>query len=244
MYHRFNILSLLVLFLSSCSYSIKSIVEKSESLVGESKKINQQPIFYLEPEIDLFNISSTYTNNYLLTEQINNTLNIEIKRRAKHYKIKILQPNMFNFSNLTNIEKTKYLSLKRRILVANRIQDNPLNYIERKTDKPFVQQVFTTDPFIGYDYADLAKTLGTEMVGIIGVYSFDIKNKDKTLIQDIYSKYGFKNKCFIQYHYIVNLITGNIIYTEFRLVDKKLTPTYLYTTIYDSFYLLKKNLKQ
>ena len=86
------------------------------------------------------------------------------------------------------LEKTKYLSLKRRILVANRIQDNPLNYIERKTDKPFVQQVFTTDPFIGYDYADLAKTLGTEMVGIIGVYSFDIKNKDKTLIQDIYSK--------------------------------------------------------
>ena len=102
--------------------------------------------------------------------------------------------------------------------------------------------MFTVEPNIGYDYTSLAPVLHSELVGLVGVIALDLKSQDKELVRNIeYSNFLPQNG-YLQYHYIVNIVTGKIIYRDIRLFDAQIKPEHLMVTLYDTFYLLNKNL--
>ena len=102
--------------------------------------------------------------------------------------------------------------------------------------------IITIEPNIGYDYSFLAPVIKSELVGLIGVIAIDLKSRNNELTKNIeYIKYLPKNG-YLQYHYIVNIVTGKIIYRDIRVFDSDMKPEHLMLTLYDTFYLLNKNL--
>jgi hypothetical protein len=179
-------------------------------------------------------------NDYELLQNTRKEITNNIRLFSKKFKIKTLLDKQNN--SLSEEDYELYASLKRKIIHTNQIQQNIFNEINKASNTPFVQQIFTIDPFLGYDYAPLAKSLGSETIAVIGVIAIDMETDNNNLKNKVRQEYNLDDKCYIQYHYIVNVVTGKIIYREVRVVDNNMSPSLLLASIYDSFYLLNKNM--
>jgi hypothetical protein len=85
-------------------------------------------------------------------------------------------------------------------------------------------------------------SLKTEWVGLIGVIAIDLKSKNKDLVDKFDYTYSLPKSGYIQYHYIVNIVTGKIVYRDVRVFDDKIKPEHLSISLYDTFFMLNKNL--
>lgn len=226
----------LLLLASGCSYTINCSIQKSESFITQTKALST--IFYLRPQVSVFRIDGYKKDDYTLVMASENEMNTAISKLTKKFKIR----NDLTARNV--IIDSSYLlkNLAQRIINTNEIQQNIFNQISRKDESQLVQQLFTVEPNIGFDYTSLAPVLNSELVGLVGVIALDLKSQDKELVRNIeYSNLLPKNG-YLQYHYIVNIVTGKIIYRDIRLFDAQIKPEHLMLTLYDTFYLLNKNL--
>jgi len=235
--NRFMPLYIFILLLASgCSYNINCSIQKSESFITQTKDLST--IFYLQPQVSIFRIDGYKKNDYSLVTASENEINNSINKLTKKFNIK----NDLRVKNW--ITDSIYLlnTLSQRIINTNEIQQNIFNQISRKNESQLVQQFFTVEPNIGYDYSSLAPALKSELVGLVGVIAIDLKSQNKELVKNIeYSNFLPQNG-YLQYHYIVNIVTGKIIYRDIRLFDSAIKTEHLMLTLYDTFYLLNKNL--
>lgn len=225
-----------MLIANGCTYKINSSIQKSESLITQSN--NQKTIFYLQPKVSVFRVDGFKKDDYTLLNASKNEISESINRLTKKFKIR----NNILPLNRNNDSISSLNDLSQRIINTNEIQQNIFNQISRADESKLVQQVFTIEPNIGYDYSFLAPIIKSELVGLVGVIAIDLKSNNDELVQKIpHVEYLPKNG-YIQYHYIVNVITGKIIYRDIRVFDSKLKNEHLMITLYDTFYLLNKNL--
>lgn len=226
----------IMLLANGCTYKINCSIQKSESFITQTN--NLSTIYYLQPKVSIFRINGFKKDDYALLKESENEISQTINKLTKKFKIK----NNFTTPNTVNDSIYSLNNLSQRIINTNEIQQNIFNQISRKDENKLVQQLFTIEPNIGYDYSFLAPIVKSELVGLIGVIAIDLKSNNYDLLQKIpYANYLPQNG-YIQYHYIVNVITGKIIYRDIRVFDSKFKKEHLMITLYDTFYLLNKNL--
>lgn len=227
---------IILLLASGCSYSINCSIQKSESFLTQTKDLSA--IFYLQPQVSVFRIDGYKKDDYRLVTTSENEINNSIKKLTKKFKIR----NDVTGSNLTIADSYMLNDLSQRIINTNEIQQNIFNQISRKDESRLVQQLFTVEPNIGYDYSSLVPALKSELVGLVGVIAIDFRSKNKEIVKKIdFGKFLPRNG-YLQYHYIVNVVTGKVIYRDIRLFDSAMNPEHLMLTLYDTFFLLSKNL--
>jgi hypothetical protein len=228
--------SLLLLLVNGCAYKINSSIQKSEFFINKGKDFGN--IFYLQPQVSIFRLDGYKKDDYSLIISSEKEINKNINGLTKRFKIK----HDVSFRN-SIIDSIAILNkLGQRIINTNEIQQNIFNQISRKEENQLVQQLFTIEPNIGYDYSFLAPVIKSELVGLVGVIAIDLKSENKALKGNIdYANYLPSNG-YLQYHYIVNIVTGKIIYRDIRLFNSAIKPEHLMLTLYDTFYLLNKNL--
>lgn len=236
--------SLLCIFLiftfliSGCTYEINCSIQKSESLITSRNKVTS--IYYLKPQVSIFRVDGFKRDDYSLLTKSENEMTKNINTLSKKFKLS-------NDAQLQNIlSDSVYIlnTLAKRIVNTNEIQQNIFNQISKENENKIVQQLFTIEPNIGYDYSFLSPIIKTELVGLVGAIAIDLKSSDKDLVDQVAFSDYLPQSGYIQYHYIVNVITGKIIYRDIRVFDSKIKPEHLMITIYDSFFLLNKNLKK
>ncbi len=226
----------LLLLVNGCTYKINSSIQKSESFINQGKDFDN--IFYLQPQVSIFRLDGYKKDDYSLIMTSEKEINKNINGLTKRFKIK----NDVTFRNSIIDSFAMLNNLSQRIINTNEIQQNIFNQISRKEENQFVQQLFTIEPNIGYDYSFLTPLIKSELVGLVGVIVIDLKSENKALKDNIdYANYLPPNG-YLQYHYIVNVVTGKIIYRDIRLFDSVIKPEHLMLTLYDTFYLLNKNL--
>jgi hypothetical protein len=227
---------ILLLLINGCSYQINSSIQKSESLITQTNKLNA--VFYLQPQVSIFRIEGYNKEDYSLVISSENEMRKTINKLTNKFKIR----NELQSLNSINDSISSLNNLSQRIINANEIQQNLFNQISRKDESKLVQQLFTIEPNIGYHYSFLAPVIKSELVGLVGVIAIDLKSRNKESTNNIaYIKYLPENG-YVQYHYIVNIVTGKIIYRDIRVFDAAIKPEHLMLTLYDTFYLLNKNL--
>ena len=229
---------ILLLLINGCTYQINSSIQKSESLVTQTNKVNS--VFYLIPQVSIFRIEGYKKGDYSLIKSSEKEMRNSINKLTNKFKIR----NELQTLNSINDSISSLCNLSNRIINANGIQQNIFNQISRKDDSKLVQQLFTIEPNIGYDYSFLAPIIKSELVGLVGVIGIDLKSQNKESTKNIsYIKY-LPADGYLQYHYIVNIVTGKIIYRDIRVFDSEIKPEHLMLTLYDTFFLLNKNLHQ
>jgi hypothetical protein len=234
--NRFLIFYIILLVAKGCTYTINSSIQKSESLISQANNSNN--IFYLKPQVSIFRIDGYKKDDYSLVIAAENEINTSINGLTKKFDIKN-DPKTRNWINDSILSLN---SLSQRILNANEIQQNIFNQIAKKNLNNLVQQLFTIEPNIGYDYSYLAPIVHSELVGLVGVIAIDLNSKNKDLSNKPLSFDNLPKNGYVQYHFIVNIATGKITYRDIRVFDAPVKPENLMVTLYDTFYLLNKNL--
>jgi hypothetical protein len=232
----FPVFFIILFSVYGCSYNINSSIQKSEFMVSKADIKNS--VLYLKPQVSIFRIDGYQKDDYNLLNKSENEIENNIYKLTKKFNIL----HQLQKSNILIDSSSTLNNLAQRIINTNEIQQNIFNQIYRKDERKLVQQLFTVEPSIGYDYCGLMTTLNTEWIGLIGVIGIDLKSKNKELVDKFDYTYSLPKSGYIQYHYIVNIVTGKIVYRDVRVFDDKINPEHLSISLYDTFFMLNKNL--
>ncbi|GAL86489.1 hypothetical protein MYP_3718 [Sporocytophaga myxococcoides] len=233
---------LLLLSLSACQKGFV-VIEKSETFPREKEKLREKGIFYLEPNVTSFYIREEVENQFLTAEKQKKNVSKEMFAAGKHAGLKVVVLDEQTVKNSYKNHAEELLQLRKAINNVTSLQENPLNKGRRTKDSYIQQKVFIGAPRFPADFAHLSGDL-SPYFGIAGIFAVnaDPKNsRTRAFIRNHQSlQYG---KYYYFYHIVVNIETSEVIYREVKQVPYKFTQKYLGPIIFDSYALLKKNLK-
>jgi hypothetical protein len=231
------------IFCDGCR-SGKVIIERSETFSGFSNTIKSGKIIYIEPEASIYKINKEVDKDFNYEENIEKAVIKNIEESAKRNKI--------NVSVMTGAMKKEqaagyvnsFLRLKNDIIMANTLQDNPLDRTKKYSKQ--TEKIFVYSPKIFPEAAVLSQIYSTPYFGFCGIFSVNAvpKSEDARQYMKRNKKTISKGKYFYFYHIIVNVENSEIIYREIRSIPTDVDNPILYTTVYDSFYSLKNTLRR
>ena len=109
---------ILLLLINGCSYQINSSIQKSESLITQTNKLNA--VFYLRPHVSIFRIEGYKKEDYSLIISSENEMRKTINKLTNKFKIS----NELQSLNSINDSISSLNNLSQRIINANEIQQN------------------------------------------------------------------------------------------------------------------------
>jgi hypothetical protein len=216
------------------------VIDKSENFQALSKSICNSKVMYLASEVTAYDIYKYPVENLLLEEKIQKYLHEYMQGSAQANKIKLELLDIHNEQFRKNV--FKFQKLKLDITLANTLQDNMMD--RKRTDKS--QKIFVYTPKIQPDHAELSKIAGTPFFAFCGTFS--VRASPKTPEANKFIRENrtmiYNGNYFYFYHMILHVESGEMVYRELRKIPAKVSENILYTTVYDSFYTLKKQLNK
>lgn len=234
---------LFLIYIALVGCSGYTLIEKNENF--KSEKLSSNSIIIINPTFKELIITDHLREDYFKSE----------KRRKQFLTIleKHSQKNDIDIEIIDcqspELDKIDYfndlIKLKNNLLLSNSMQDHPFNKskIRQSSNTPILQNVFVIPPKIFPEFSSLANKYNTPYFGVCGWINIDATEKD------YYSSYSSDNmdiygEASYFYFIIVNVNTGEVIYRETKMLDFLINNNLMYPIIYDTFFMLRKNLEK
>lgn len=230
------------LFMGSCQKGYV-IIEKSEDFGKEKKQIRASNIYYFEPTVTSYYIRKNVVNQFLLAEKYKSKIQDDLQKAGRKSGFRVqLVDNRAIQSNYSQ-HGEELLQLRRSILNATALQDNPINSGRRINDNYKQRKIFIIPPRFASEFAHLSGSY-SPYFGLTGIFAVDAEPGSREarefMSRNKAIRYG---KYYYFYHMVVNIETSEIIYREVKRVPLKFSVKYLPVLLWDSYALLKDNLK-
>lgn len=209
----------LVLLLQGCSGGI-TLIHKSENLRNTLSRKDR--IVMVEPEMLMYTAYQDVKVDLIQGDQFKNRYLKSMRKMALKNDIEIDIRSV----NTGQAQDAEYfndlLRIRQEIISANSTQAFPSNNSFRSM-AGVQQNVFTTPLVLKPEMARYAKQYGTRFFGTSG------------FVSDGSSTYS--------YMIIVDVLEGEVVYREIKQIPKKITREVFNYTLYNSFFLLKQNIR-
>jgi len=211
---RSTLLILFVLILTGCG---TITIQQNERLaISESET---QKIICISPRF-YFNEDEL---NYDLKkfERLNKVLKTDIERYAKKNKLNV---ELRDFDEQTNPEfYHELVLLKNNMLAENFNQQTPLNFSRSGKSNSIQKSVLVYPPRISHEFSTYSQKFGTPYFSYIGIYA--------------------GKGTLVLYHVMVDTDKCETVYREVKTVKSKVNTNTMAQMIFDSYAMLKKQLK-
>ncbi len=226
-----------------CSNKGYVIIEKSEAFNTEKRNVKTSDIYYFEPTVTSYYIRKAVENQFLAAEKYKEITNEALKKTGRRSGFKVKMLTSETIQNDYSQDSEELLQLRRSILNATALQDNPINSGRRVSDRYKQRKIFVTPPRFASEFSHLSGNY-SPYFGLTGIFAVDAEPSSREA-RDFMSRhksirYG---KYYYFYHMVVNIETSEIIYREVKQVPYKFSPKYLSVILTDSYALLKENLQ-
>lgn len=226
-----------------CSKKGYVIVEKSEAFDKEKRNIKASDIYYFEPTVASYYIRKSVDNQFLVAEKHKITIGEALKKTGRRSGFRVQMLTSETIRNNYSQDSEELLQLRRSILNATALQDNPINSGRKVSDNYKQRKIFVTPPRFASEFSHLSGNY-SPYFGLTGVFAVDAEPSSREA-RDFMSRhksirYG---QYYYFYHMVVNVETSEIIYREVKQIPYKFSSQYLNVILTDSYALLKENLK-
>jgi hypothetical protein len=240
-----SLIILSCIYLLACNSSY-FIVQKSEGFKDNKEALKKSNILYFEPELRFVKVRKEVEEKLSYNDGIQKEFKKTFKKISNKKNISIGYIDLQN-EKYAGLYVNELQDLKKEILRSVNLQNNPLNNTDNSGFPTYglKQNVFVYPIKLNTSYSKLSSIIDTKYIGLTGIFALDVAPQSEVARDFVKHNADIKNgQFFYHYNIIVNIERAEIEYFDFKKVDEKFRKTYIEPVIYDSFYVLNKNLKK
>ncbi len=242
-------LSVLLLLGQGCKSLLN--IEKSQAHSAEARAITK--VVSIDPDFVLVDARKGVDDFHLNSEEKEAYFSKSLVTNAKRAGIELVTVNAEDLT-ATDLDYFNYLTpLKRQIWIANALQDVTVRRARYGSNGrgwvwPFSRE-FQEVPVLGSEYSYLAEKYGTPYFAVhymrSNVYKRLIPWGTLILVPPLGAGMVAKPNAHTGYvTIVVNVLTGEVVYREYRYINRAAMKDAVDAMVYDSFRILRKQGKR
>ena len=218
------------------------MVQKDENIEEQNSDLKDKNIYYFEPEVRSYRIREEVNKDFFnAAKKIPTTKDIILSSAASNdVNLRFLKSKRDDISDLYI---NRLLRLKNEMKKSFMLQDHELNKTGSSYSGKFHEGVFVYPPRLTPVHDQVSEKLGSNYIGYFGIIEVNSKPKSRETRNYVRNNSQFKRgKYLLFYHVVADVKTGTVIYREIKKTPIKLSRKNLTPVIYDSFFVMNKNI--